>query len=79
VSSVNGAIIAGNRPERRLQNLETFWTTVSGRKIWAYTPEGNIFRDLRNQSSSLMTLFFGQPRFFKPRVGRAACNRGSAR
>jgi NTE family protein len=68
IGAINSAIIAGNRPEKRLQNLEAFWSTVSGRKIWAYTPEGDFFRDLRNQTSSLMTLFFGQPGFFQPRM-----------
>jgi NTE family protein len=68
IGAINSAIIAGNGPEKRLQNLETFWSTVSGRKIWAYTPEGDIFRDFRNQTSSLMTLLFGQPGFFQPRL-----------
>jgi NTE family protein len=68
IGAINSAIIAGNGPEKRLQNLETFWSTVSGRKIWAYTPEGDIFRDFRNQTSSLMTLLFGQPGFFQPRT-----------
>ncbi|MCI0737348.1 MAG: patatin-like phospholipase family protein [Beijerinckiaceae bacterium] len=67
IGAVNSAIIAGNRPEKRLHHLETFWMTVSGRKIWAYTPEGDIFRDWRNQSSSLITMLFGQPGFFQPR------------
>jgi NTE family protein len=68
IGAINSAIIAGNGPEKRLQNLEAFWSTVSGRKIWAYTPEGDIFRDIRNQTSSLMTLLFGQPGFFQPRA-----------
>jgi NTE family protein len=68
IGAINSAIIAGNPPAKRLQNLETFWTTVSGRKIWSYTPEGDIFRDWRNQTSSLMTMLFEQPGFFQPRV-----------
>jgi NTE family protein len=68
IGAVNSAIIAGNPPAKRLQNLETFWTTISGRKIWAYTPEGDLFRDWRNQASSLMTMLFGQPGFFQPRL-----------
>jgi NTE family protein len=67
IGAINSAIIAGNGPEKRLQKLEAFWNTISGRKIWAYTPEGDFFRDLRNQTSSLMTLLFGQPGFFQPR------------
>lgn len=68
IGAINSAIIAGNRPEVRLRNLETFWETISGRKIWTYTPAGDAFRDLRNQTSSLFTLLLGQPGFFKPRL-----------
>jgi NTE family protein len=67
IGAINAAIIAGNGPERRLKNLEAFWNTISGRKIWHYTPQGDYFRDLRNQTSSLLTLLMGQPGFFQPR------------
>ncbi|HWG05108.1 MAG TPA: DUF3734 domain-containing protein [Beijerinckiaceae bacterium] len=67
IGAINAAIIAGNPPEHRLKNLESFWGLVSGRKIWRYTPEGDVYRDMRNQTSALMTLLFGQPGFFKPR------------
>ncbi|MER8849921.1 patatin-like phospholipase family protein, partial [Mesorhizobium australicum] len=67
IGAINAAIIAGNEPSRRLQRLEQFWQTISGRKIWSYTPEGDIYRDIRNQTSSLMTMTMGQPGFFKPR------------
>jgi predicted acylesterase/phospholipase RssA len=43
IGAINSAIIAGNGPEKRLQNLEAFWSTVSGRKIWAYTRQKAIF------------------------------------
>ena len=68
IGAVNSAIIAGNPPAKRLQKLESFWSLISGRKIWAYTPQGDMFRDWRNQTSSLMTVLFGQPGFFKPRL-----------
>ncbi len=55
IGAINSSIIAGNPPERRLAALETFWNTVSGRKIWLHTPEGDFFRDLRNQTSAMMT------------------------
>ncbi len=67
IGAVNAAIIAGNEPGRRLQRLEQFWQIISGRKIWAYTPEGDFFRDIRNRTSSWMTMTMGQPGFFKPR------------
>jgi len=68
IGAVNSAIIAGNPPERRLKHLEAFWNKISGRKIWAYTPEGDPWRDLRNRTSSMFTMMMGQPGFFKPRV-----------
>lgn len=67
IGAINSALIAGNKPENRLKNLEAFWNTVSGRKIWPYTPQGDHFRDLYNQLSSLFTLLMGQPGFFEPR------------
>jgi len=68
IGAINSSIIAGNPPEKRLSALETFWNTVSGRKIWWSTPEGDFFRDLRNQTSAMMTMMLGQPGFFKPRM-----------
>ncbi|MER9001745.1 patatin-like phospholipase family protein [Mesorhizobium australicum] len=67
IGAINSAIIAGNEPGRRLQRLEQFWQTISGRDIWAFTPEGDIYRDIRNRTSSWMTMTMGQPGFFKPR------------
>lgn len=66
IGAVNAAIIAGNAPEDRLSKLREFWETVSARKIWWYTPEGDIYRAMRNQASALMTMTLGQPGFFKP-------------
>jgi NTE family protein len=68
IGGINSALIAGNPPEKRLHALETFWNTVSGRRIWLKTPEGDFFRDLRNQTSANMTMLLGQPGFFKPRM-----------
>ena len=67
IGAVNAALIAGNPPERRLSALESFWSTISDRKVWAFTPEGDFFRDLRNQTSAMMAMALGQPGFFKPR------------
>ena len=66
IGAINAALIAGNLPERRMERLEAFWNLMSSRKVWHYTPEGDWFRDLRNQSSALMTMALGQPGFFKP-------------
>ena len=48
IGAINSALIAGNAREHRLSALENFWSTVSSRKVWAHTPEGDIFHDLRN-------------------------------
>lgn len=67
IGAINSAIIAGNTPENRVPRLREFWNTVSGRKIWAYTPDGDHYRAMRNQMSAFATLNLGQPGFFKPR------------
>ena len=68
IGAVTAAIIAGNRPEDRLPRLRRFWEGISGRKIWAYTPEGDHFRTMRNMASAWTTLMMGQPGFFQPRA-----------
>ena len=67
IGAVNSAIIAGNRRDHRLQRLRTFWERITDRKIWHYTPDGDMFRAMRNATSSLMTVMMGQPGFFAPR------------
>jgi NTE family protein len=66
IGAINAAIIAGNRPERRLERLETFWNRITSRKIWFTPPDGDDFRRMRNWVSQMMTLFQGQPGFFTP-------------
>lgn len=67
IGGINSAIIAGNKPEDRLPRLRDFWETISGRKVWSFTPDGDVFRKVRNASSSLMAMLHGQPGFFAPR------------
>jgi NTE family protein len=67
IGAINAAIISGNRPGDQLDRLRSFWETVSGRAVWHYTPEGDWFRRIRNQMSSMMTMHSGLPGFFKPR------------
>ena len=66
IGAVNAAIIAGNSRARRLDRLRAFWSRITERKIWHYTPDGDIFRQMRNVASSFMTMSLGQPGFFKP-------------
>jgi len=66
IGAINAAIISGNRPERRLERLRAFWERITERKIWNYTPDGDVFRKARNAASSLVTMVQGQPGFFQP-------------
>jgi NTE family protein len=66
IGAINSAIIAGNRPENRLEKLRTFWETITARKVWYYTPDGDLYRKARNLTSAMMTSTLGQPGFFKP-------------
>jgi NTE family protein len=66
IGAINSAIIAGNHPEHRLEKLRIFWERITARKIWHYTPDGDVFRKARNFTSTFMTTTLGQPGFFKP-------------
>ena len=67
IGAINSAIIAGNRPEDRLAKMKTFWERITDRRIWYYTPDGDIFRKARNATSAWFTMTQGQPGFFEPR------------
>jgi NTE family protein len=67
IGAINGTIIAGNPPALRLERLRTFWERITERKVWNYTPDGDIFRKARNATSCWLTVMHGQPGFFVPR------------
>ena len=67
IGAINSAIIAGNPRSRRLSQLRTFWERITERKIWPFTPDGDVFRKARNATSSWLTMVQGQPGFFAPR------------
>lgn len=67
IGAINAAIMAGNRPGDRLDRLHDFWTTLSRRPVWSWTPEGDQVRTWRNMASAAMTLSGGLPGFFQPR------------
>jgi NTE family protein len=77
IGGINSAIIAGNPPERRVERLREFWETITARRIWAYTPDGDDPRKARNTWSSMMTMLFGQPGFFTPHLNPWLSLRGS--
>ncbi|MFL5346627.1 MAG: patatin-like phospholipase family protein [Hyalangium sp.] len=68
IGAFTAALIAGNRPEKRLERLEEFWREIS----WPGTEWGAAlkgpYRQLFNLGSHMTSLLFGQPGFFVPRV-----------
>jgi NTE family protein len=66
IGGLNGAIIAGNPPERRLARLREFWEMITARQIWFWSPEGDDPRKMRNAWSAWLTMNLGQPGFFTP-------------
>ena len=66
IGGINAAIIAGNKIDDRLEALSEFWRRITDRTLWAYAPDGDIFRQWRNAFSAAATMFLGQPGFFNP-------------
>ena len=56
IGAINSAIIAGNPPSRRLRALQTFWDRITERRIWPFTPDGDVFRKARNATSCWLTI-----------------------
>ncbi len=73
IGAVNAALIAGNPPEKRVQQLRTFWETVTTPPfgiggIPGLTIHGEFMHSAVNQARSLGILLGGAPGFFTPRV-----------
>ena len=67
IGAINAAIIAGNPPETRIEQLSRFWDRLSG-NLMAVPPEGTDYRSWFNEASAAMTTAFGLPGFFRPRL-----------
>ena len=66
IGGINGAIIAGNKREDRLERLRIFWESITSRPIWPFMPDGDDARKALNTWSSCLTAVLGQPGFFIP-------------
>jgi len=67
IGAINGAIIAGNKPENRLARLREFWEGISDGA--ASTPFGHTdFRIALNEFNAARVLTMGVPGFFAPRI-----------
>ena len=71
IGAINGALIAGNPPERRVERLRAFWELVTDGV--PAKPAAGRRRGARlfNEWSALTSLASGVPGFFRPRVPSA--------
>jgi NTE family protein len=73
IGAINSALIAGNRPERRVEKLREFWETVSAPPfampyVAAWEGRDEFTHSVINQLHSWGALVGGAPGFFQPRV-----------
>jgi NTE family protein len=64
IGAVNGALIAGNPPERRMERLQAFWTAVE--QTAAADGPARWFPDIGNAATRFWTMVAGIPHFFTP-------------
>jgi NTE family protein len=66
IGAINAAVIAGNKPEHRVERLAAMWEAIS----WPELPMPLApapWQMLHNMASNGEALMFGQPNFFYPR------------
>ncbi|MBU6498436.1 MAG: patatin-like phospholipase family protein [Rhodospirillales bacterium] len=71
IGAINAAIIAGNAPARRTEQLRAFWEQVSSLSaMWPDLPL-HAWQQASRQAGALAALVFGQPGFFRPNAVQA--------
>jgi NTE family protein len=79
IGAINAAIIAGNPPERRVDQLRAFWDLVTSNPLGSFVHPwfgeaeamasiGDIAHGMLDQISSFQAFVAGVPGFFKPRI-----------
>jgi NTE family protein len=72
IGAINGALIAGNAPEARVDRLHAFWERVTTNPFCDWSErllltKGDSVRQWLNQMGAYLTLACGASGFFKPR------------
>jgi NTE family protein len=62
IGAINASLIAGNRPEDRMQNLQEFWSRVEQRNVWNLAP---AWTGIPGTFSYWSTILKGIPGFFE--------------
>jgi NTE family protein len=68
IGAVNGAIIAGNPPERRVERLRAFWDLITEGVSARPALDGDFARGFFNEWSALASIASGVDGFFRPRL-----------
>jgi NTE family protein len=68
IGAVNGAIICGNPPERRVEQLTRFWREISSLITAAPVDDRELMLQIFDETSAAITAACGAPGFFRPRV-----------
>jgi NTE family protein len=68
IGAINGALIAGNPVERRLERLREFWNRVSSGLAWNPPAQLTPLRAGLNRFNAFAAAMFGVPGFFSPRI-----------
>jgi NTE family protein len=65
IGAINGALIAGNTPERRLERLRTFWQPAATAERWWWEEAADT---ARRTAAASWTIVSGQPSVFVPKI-----------
>ena len=68
IGAINGALIAGNPPEKRVDRLREFWDLVSSGGAWLPSAAPAPVHQTIKRFSAAMSASFGVPGFFVPRM-----------
>jgi NTE family protein len=68
IGAINGAIIAGNAPERRVEQLRAFWERITDGVAARPCAGGDAWRGLFNEWSAFASLASGVPGFYRLRM-----------
>ncbi|HEX7328554.1 MAG TPA: patatin-like phospholipase family protein [Casimicrobiaceae bacterium] len=68
IGAINAALIAGNRPEDRVERLRRFWNLVSSGITYLPPHEFDPLRVAFSRMSTTAVATFGVPGFFVPRI-----------
>ena len=74
IGAINGALIAGNAPEARVDKLRAFWEGITAQPWWNWSErtnsllKGDAAQQWFNQFNAGLALVAGAPGFFTPRL-----------